>query len=179
MENHTKIISILISIPILTHFYFRICFYVHPVRIICGSMWKLFQFWIRKGNYVWDGVKTPLCHLDVVPIPFLATAIRMGTICTWNIRTWVSISIALPCFRRGYLRLALKRNLIILEIEHFYSRCAPDWHSEDRSNTYVLWILLLGFLVPTAIIVFSSTITCMKIREVRLLFLKIYYQYFY
>ena len=52
-----------------------------------------------------------------------------------------------------------------------YFRCAPDWHSNHRDNSYIWFILVLGFLIPTVIIILSSLLTCANIREVRFYFL--------
>ena len=51
-----------------------------------------------------------------------------------------------------------------------YFRCAPDWHSNHRDNSYIWFILVLGFLIPTVIIILSSLLTCANIREVSFYF---------
>ena len=41
--------------------------------------------------------------------------------------------------------------------------CAPDWHTKERSKTYIVWILIFGMFIPTNIIIISSLLT---IREI-------------
>ena len=45
-------------------------------------------------------------------------------------------------------------------------RCTPDWHTENKSISYVLWILIVGFLLPAAITVITSFVTCFQIYRV-------------
>ena len=56
--------------------------------------------------------------------------------------------------------------ITILNVIYLNFSCTPDWHTEDRMTSYVLWILILGFLLPTLVIVISSITTCITIREV-------------
>ena len=44
--------------------------------------------------------------------------------------------------------------------------CAPDWHSNQRTTSYVIWILLFGFLFPSIVIAIASMATCLNIRQV-------------
>ena len=45
-------------------------------------------------------------------------------------------------------------------------RCTPDWHTEDKSISYVLWILIAGFVFPASITVITSFVTCFQIYRV-------------
>ena len=45
--------------------------------------------------------------------------------------------------------------------------CAPDWHTVDRSKTYIAWILVFGFFIPTNIIVISSLLTVRETNNPR------------
>ena len=38
--------------------------------------------------------------------------------------------------------------------------CAPDWHSANVSISYVMYILILGFFIPTTVIIIASLLTC-------------------
>ena len=63
--------------------------------------------------------------------------------------------------------IVLLWNLIIaVNVIYLNFSCTPDWHTEERMTSYVLWILILGFLLPTLVIVISSITTCITIREV-------------
>ena len=42
--------------------------------------------------------------------------------------------------------------------------CAPDWHSENKSKTYVLYILIFGFFIPTTINIIASILSCVEAR---------------
>ena len=46
--------------------------------------------------------------------------------------------------------------------------CAPDWHSEQISMTYIVYILVFGFLIPTIIIAVSSILTYVEAKKPRL-----------
>ena len=46
-------------------------------------------------------------------------------------------------------------------------RCSPDWHSSNANMGYLTFILTLGFFAPIVTILFTSVITCTKIRRVR------------
>ena len=46
--------------------------------------------------------------------------------------------------------------------------CAADWHSEQSSRTYVVWILVFGFLIPTIIIAVSSVLTYAEAQKQKL-----------
>ena len=37
--------------------------------------------------------------------------------------------------------------------------CAPDWHSSNKSRSYILFILVFGFIMPTTVIIISSFLT--------------------
>ena len=37
--------------------------------------------------------------------------------------------------------------------------CAPDWHSSKKSKSYILFILVFGFAMPTTVIIISSILT--------------------
>ena len=37
--------------------------------------------------------------------------------------------------------------------------CAPDWHSSNKSKSYILFILVFGFVMPTTVIIISSFLT--------------------
>ena len=37
--------------------------------------------------------------------------------------------------------------------------CAPDWHSKARNESYIVWILIFGFIIPTTTIIISSVLT--------------------
>ena len=43
--------------------------------------------------------------------------------------------------------------------------CAPDWHSIQSSKTYIVWILVFGFLIPSNIIIISSLLTFSEARK--------------
>ena len=45
-------------------------------------------------------------------------------------------------------------------------RCTPDWHTENKSISYVLWILIVGFVIPASITVITSFVTCFQIYRV-------------
>ena len=45
-------------------------------------------------------------------------------------------------------------------------RCTPDWHTENKSISYVLWILMVGFAFPASITVITSFVTCFQIYRV-------------
>ena len=45
-------------------------------------------------------------------------------------------------------------------------RCAPDWHSKQRHVSYIIWILVFGFVIPTIIIVISTVITFINMHKV-------------
>ena len=45
-------------------------------------------------------------------------------------------------------------------------RCTPDWHTENKSISYVLWILVVGFVFPASITVITSFVTCFQIYRV-------------
>ena len=45
-------------------------------------------------------------------------------------------------------------------------RCTPDWHTENKSISYVLWILIAGFVFPASITVITSFVTCFQIYRV-------------
>ena len=42
--------------------------------------------------------------------------------------------------------------------------CAPDWHSANKSKTYILYILIFGFVIPTTITIIASILTCVEAR---------------
>ena len=48
----------------------------------------------------------------------------------------------------------------------FTVRCTPDWHTENKSISYVLWILIVGFVIPASITVITSFVTCFQIYRV-------------
>ena len=56
--------------------------------------------------------------------------------------------------------------ITVVNVIYLNFSCTPDWHTEDRMTSYVLWILILGFLLPTLVIVLTSITTCITIREV-------------
>ena len=56
--------------------------------------------------------------------------------------------------------------ITVVNVIYLNFSCTPDWHTEDRMTSYVLWILILGFLLPTLVIVISSITTCITIRDV-------------
>ena len=45
-------------------------------------------------------------------------------------------------------------------------RCTPDWHTENKSISYILWILIVGFVIPASITVITSFVTCFQIYRV-------------
>ena len=47
------------------------------------------------------------------------------------------------------------------------ARCAPDWHSEHMSKSYVAWILIFGFTFPAVVIAVATIATCFNIQQVR------------
>ena len=40
--------------------------------------------------------------------------------------------------------------------------CAPDWHSANVSKTYVMYMLIFGFFIPTTITIIASLLTCVE-----------------
>ena len=40
--------------------------------------------------------------------------------------------------------------------------CTPDWHSKNANKTYILCILIFGFITPTTIIIITSILTCVE-----------------
>ena len=48
--------------------------------------------------------------------------------------------------------------------------CAPDWHSEQSSRGYIVWILVFGFIIPTTIIAISSILTYTEAQNLELSF---------
>ena len=48
----------------------------------------------------------------------------------------------------------------------YTARCTPDWHTENKSISYVLWILVVGFVFPASITVITSFVTCFQIYRV-------------
>ena len=46
------------------------------------------------------------------------------------------------------------------------ARCAPDWHSEHMSKSYVAWILIFGFTFPAVVIAIATIATCFNIQQV-------------
>ena len=48
----------------------------------------------------------------------------------------------------------------------YTARCTPDWHTENKSISYVLWILIVGFVIPASITVITSFVTCFQIYRV-------------
>ena len=45
-------------------------------------------------------------------------------------------------------------------------RCTPDWHTDNKSISYVLWILVVGFVFPASITIITSFVTCFQIYRV-------------
>ena len=45
--------------------------------------------------------------------------------------------------------------------------CAPDWHSSKKSKSYILFILVFGFVMPTTIIIISSFLAYVDARIVQ------------
>ena len=67
---------------------------------------------------------------------------------------------------RNNKHLKFKHIKEIVHHDYYIFRCTPDWHSDTSSKSYISWILLFGFVIPTSIIILSSLVTCSKIREV-------------
>ena len=48
--------------------------------------------------------------------------------------------------------------------------CAADWHSEQSSRGYIVWILVFGFIIPTTVIAISSVLTYFAAQDLQLSF---------
>ena len=48
--------------------------------------------------------------------------------------------------------------------------CAPDWHSQETNKTYILYILIYGFIIPTLTFLIASLLTCVEARWTQISF---------
>ena len=71
--------------------------------------------------------------------------------------------------RSIYMSLTLFEPFISISI-FFFNRCAPDWESSEHT-VYTIYWFLAGFLIPLAVILFSSAQTLHHLRKVILFIL--------
>ena len=151
---------------------FRLCINDHAVCFVHMPTIQLSSFssdW-RKDIIVYHSSKNFISNPVVFIIPFLASTIWMGKVHPRSVRSRVRV-----VYTGKAVFLYLKLYFYILRSVQnnnfsIYFRCAPDWHSDHRDNSYVWFILVLGFLIPTVIIILSSLLTCANIREVSFFF---------
>ena len=120
----------------------------------------------RKDIIIYHSSQNFISNPVVFIIPCLASTIWMGKVHPRSVRARVRIfytfNTVFPYLKLYfYILRSIQNNIFSM-----YFRCAPDWHSNYRDNSYVWFILVLGFLIPTVIIILSSLLTCANIREV-------------
>ena len=120
----------------------------------------------RKDIVIYNSSENFISNPVVFIISCLASTVWMGKVHPRSVRSWVrvvnTLSAVFPYLKlHFYILPSVQNNNLSM-----YFRCAPDWHSNHRNNSYVWFILVLGFLIPTVIIMLSSLLTCANIREV-------------
>ena len=130
------------------------------LRTVYELRWKNSVFSIIDKNFD--------IMLGVLVSFIFATSFWLGFIFARNIRSWVIHILILENYnKRNYITNTGKT----YKFRSLFFRCTPDWHSDKRKTSYVLWILAFGFCIPTLVIILSSITTCFKIRQVTYKFL--------
>ena len=66
----------------------------------------------------------------------------------------------------GRIEPFTRGTIIKFKVLPLIARCAPDWHSEHMSKSYVGWILIFGFTFPAVVIAIATIATCFNIQQV-------------
>ena len=146
---------------------FRICFHVHSLLIISMSPRKFFSSWtIERKNFVLShGRKNSSCSVAMCFQSFVTSFDRMGTLCARNVWTWVRVLNDYN-LRKKHEKNSRMKLFHTKFIKIIVFSCAPDWHSKQRHVSYIIWILVFGFVIPTIIIVISTVITFVNMHKV-------------
>ena len=127
---------------------------------LCSNLlpwWKsFFILYVQKNYYR---------NMALFPCSFVATNFWMGKLCARAFGSRVGTNLygkIMVCIFKNRTTKYMK-----IYIYWIYTvRCTPDWHTENKSISYVLWILIVGFVFPASITVITSFVTCFQIYRV-------------
>ena len=127
---------------------------------LCSNLlpwWKsFFILYVQKNYYR---------NMALFPCSFVATSFWLGNLCARAFGSRVGTNLygkIMVCIFKNRTTKYMK-----IYIYWIYTvRCTPDWHTENKSISYVLWILIVGFVFPASITIITSFVTCFQIYRV-------------
>ena len=148
---------------------FRICFNADSLHSVSLSNEKL-SLWRsnnRKSLFIFQRSEINSYDLGSCIHLIFASTNWLGQIHSRNFWAWVSTFDEQPiitspniieCFDVSFQQFSY--------LLFYFSRCAPDWHSEKLNIYYIIWIMTFGFLIPTLLIIMTSMVLYCNLRSV-------------